>query len=204
MLKVAMLLPEGANVSPEVVFIDDHNDISREIGDVPFDCVYLDLGQGDERTKFCGFVRDEFLYDGSEYNYLATNLFKQRINGPCLVAWVLNADNEDDGNIYDLPDRITEILSTHLVAGTAQAYNQSVVLAYVTELSVQFGFWTEAEAEVVLTRMAKASLTGVEDENAVERFNSMLDWAHDHEEVSALIGFFIEALSEGDNTEGGE
>lgn len=203
MLKVAMLLPEGANVSPEVVFVDDHNDISREIGDVPFDCVYMDLGEGAERAKFCGFVRDEFLFDGSKYNYLATNLFKREILGPCLVAWVLNAEHEDDGHIYDLPDRITEILSTHLVAGTAEAYNTSVILGYVTELSVKYGYWTEEQATEVVTRMHRASVEGEPDEDAIAQFNAMMDWAGEHNEVAPLIGFMLEAMND-DDTEGGE
>jgi hypothetical protein len=51
-----------------------------------FDVVVESMGRPED-TQFVGFVRDEFLFDGSEYNYLATALFKRDIHGGCVVLW---------------------------------------------------------------------------------------------------------------------
>jgi hypothetical protein len=146
MIKVGMFLPAGTGVEPEPCFVDNHEDISRELGGGMFDVVVTSMGQ-DSGTQFVGFVRDEFLFDGSEYNYLATALFKRDIRGGCVVMWGVDDTGIIDGEIYDLPEAAYEFLRHDLLEFVSETYNQSVMSTLLVDVGVACGLVSEEWAE---------------------------------------------------------
>lgn len=148
MIKVGMFLPAGVGVEPEPCFVDNHEDISRELGGGMFDVVVTTMGR-DSGTQFVGFVRDEFMFDGSEYNYLATALFKRDIRGGCVVMWGVDETGIIDGEIYDLPDGVCQFLREDLHSFVAESYNQSVMSALLVDVGVACGLVSEEWAETL-------------------------------------------------------
>jgi hypothetical protein len=163
MLKVGMYLPAGAGVEPEPCFVDNHEDISRELGGGMFDVVVESMGRPED-TQFVGFVRDEFMFDGSEYNYLATALFKRDIRGGCVVLWGVDDTGMIDGEIYDLPGHAYDFIREDLLQFVASSYDQSVMGALMIDTAVTEGALSEEWADALY-----ADMDNLQDPEAVRR-----------------------------------
>lgn len=156
-------LPAGVGVEPEPVFIDSENyeSIQQHVGGV-FDVIRMDVpAQNGETGVLLGYIHDESLILGMEYNYLATALFRRELHGGCVVLWGNNPNGAYDGDVYDLPAEVTEQITHKLVEYTAGVYNEAAVMELAFQYAVSQGVVTEEEYEVMLEAMAEANLMGV-------------------------------------------
>jgi hypothetical protein len=137
--------------------VEGHTDIQKLVGG-HFDCVSTNVGRED--VAFVGYVHDEGLLIGLEYNYLASALFGRDLVGDCVLLWGLSPDGEYDGDNYDMPSEMVDSITGELLEGVAIAYNTSVIVAAIIELAIDAGLTTKSEADVVISGLHDASVSG--------------------------------------------
>jgi len=162
-IKTAVLLPAGTQVSPEEILIDDYKNIQQVIGGA-FDCVrYVGEDMDGKDIVLAGYVHDEGLLIGMEMNYLATMLFSQIIVGPCVVTYALSPNGEYDGDDYDMPEELVNFMKGDLLSATAVTYNEAALMAYATGKMVEEGILTQEDMDLVSDQLG-ALQTGEADE----------------------------------------
>lgn len=167
-------LPSGTNVSPQETFVSDTESISELVGGT-FDVIYTTCGNI-PNLLFVGFVNDEGAINGSEYNYLATNLFKREVYGDVVIVWGLNADNKADGDIYDIPSDVLETLTENLEESTSVAYNLAAGMAGMCNYAIDNGIANEEEVMYHTLKInVDAQNGGAKESESRQFFLSMLD-----------------------------
>jgi hypothetical protein len=155
-----LFLPSGTCVAPEPILVDGYKDIQKLVGG-NFDCVSTNVGRDD--VSFEGYVHDEGLLIGLEYNYLASALFGRDLVGDCVLLWGLSPDGERDGENYDMPTEMVESIETELLEGVAIAYNASVVVSAIMELAIHAGLVSKSEASRIIHELHEASVNGTDN-----------------------------------------
>jgi len=155
-----LFLPSGTCVEPQHILVDGYKDIQKYVGG-NFDCVSTDVGRDD--VSFEGYVNDEGLLIGLEYNYLASALFGRDLVGDCVLLWGLSPDGERDGDNYDMPAEMVESITTELLEGVAVAYNTSVVVSAIMELAIHSGMTTKSEADRVIHNLHETAVNGTDN-----------------------------------------
>jgi hypothetical protein len=155
-----LFLPSGACVEPQHILVDGYKDIQKYVGG-NFDCVSTNVGRDD--VSFEGYVHDEGLLIGLEYNYLASALFGRDLVGDCVLLWGLSPDGERDGDNYDMPAEMVESITTELLEGVSIAYNASVVVSAIMELAIHSGMTTKSEASRIIHDLHEASVNGTDN-----------------------------------------
>lgn len=169
-IKVGMFLPKGSNVEPEPFFFQNYEDLQSAVGGA-FDVVRTDLGRKD--VALLGYVNDNGLLTGEEYNYLATALFKQNLVGNVVVTWGLSPNGEYDGDDYDIPEAMVEFIQGELVHSTAEAYNLSVMSSLACQMAVACGIRTEDDIMDIVRGMSSADRD--EANSWAKKLNEMLE-----------------------------
>ena len=155
-----LFLPSGACVAPEPILVDGYKDIQKLVGG-NFDCVSTNVGRDD--VSFEGYVHDEGLLIGLEYNYLASALFGRDLVGDCVLLWGLSPNGVRDGDNYDMPTEMVESIQVELLEGVAVAYNTSVVVSAIMELAIHAGMTTKSEASAIIHELHEASVNGTDN-----------------------------------------
>lgn len=150
-----LFLPSGSCVEPQHVLVDGHTDIQQLVGG-HFDAVTTDVGRED--VSFVGYVHDEGLLIGLEYNYLASALFGRDLVGDCVLLWGLNSEGNYDGDNHDMPTEMVESITGELLEGVAIAFNTSVIVGAIVELAIHAGLTTKREADMVISGLHDASV----------------------------------------------
>jgi len=166
-----LLLPSGACVEPQHILVDGHKDIQNLVGG-HFDCVSTDVGRED--VSFVGYVHDEGLLIGLEYNYLASALFGRDLVGDCVLVWGLSPNGEYDGESYDIPTEMVDSITCELLEGVSIAYNTSVVVSAIVELAIHNGLVTKSEANDVIHNLHDASVNGTDNEEPEARLIAIM------------------------------
>ncbi len=167
-ITVGLFLPSGVNVEPEPIFVEDYKSIQSAVGGT-FDAITTNCGM--EEMLFVGYVNDEFLINGMEMNYLATNLFKREIHGNCVVVWGLSEDGEYDGDNHDIPEGVYGVLVDGLTEGTASAYNLAVSMATICDFAIQHNISDEETLDRATFTMYDCSTNG---DRSSERYNNAM------------------------------
>ena len=167
-ITVGLFLPSGVNVEPEPIFVEDYKSIQSAVGG-NFDAITTNCGM--EEMLFVGYVNDEFLINGMEMNYLATNLFKREIHGNCVVVWGLAQNGEYDGENYDIPEEFYEALVSGLTEGTAGAYNLAVSMATICDFAIQHNICDVDTLDRATFTMYDCSVNG---DRSSERYNNAI------------------------------
>jgi hypothetical protein len=155
-----LFLPSGTCVAPEPILVDGYKDIQKLVGG-NFDCVSTNVGRDD--VSFEGYVHDEGLLIGLEYNYLASALFGRDLVGDCVLLWGLSPNGVRDGDNYDMPTEMVESIQVELLEGVAVAYNTSVVVSAIMELAIHAGMTTKSEASAIIHELHEASVNGTDN-----------------------------------------
>jgi hypothetical protein len=173
-----MFLPSGADVKPQPMFVTDHTGINQAVGG-HFDVVTTDMDQED--VSIVGYVNDEGIILGLEFNYLASALFKRELFGDCVVVWGLNKDGVYDGENHDLPSVVAEFLVEDLVQVTANAYNGALSIALACDYAIRHGYMTELQVAMLASRCAEETAQGQKG-SAMQELEVLMEWVVRHTE----------------------
>lgn len=168
-----LILPSGESVSPEEILVGDHTHITELVGGY-FDVVTTNCGD----TPNClllGFINDESAINGSEMNFLATNLFKKELFGTVVVVWGLDEDNIYDGDVHDIPTDVISVLMETLEKSTATAYNMAAGMAGICNYAVENGIADYDEVMEQTIKFHSDAVNGnVKQSEANEFFKNLL------------------------------
>lgn len=73
---------------------------------------YIDAVRGDD---FVGYVNDEGLLIGLDYNPVASSLFGRTLVGDVVIVGAFSADGEYDGADHNVPDHIVSIVQQYSI-----------------------------------------------------------------------------------------
>lgn len=192
MITNAVLLPAGACVTPEEILIESDSfvDAVQEIVGGVYDAVRYE----DDDMGFVGYVNDNFISEGLEYNYLATALFGQPLSGNVVVFWTLDENNEYTGEDYDVPEKFVQFINGEFLERVADCYNISVHMAIFFEMAVEQNVITLDDGEFVGRALASNADGTITDDDA-SRLNDILDtvntWGQSLDEL-ALMRYIVE------------
>lgn len=182
-------LPSGAAVFPQPILVDGYKDIQKLVGG-NFDCVSTNVGRDD--ISFEGYVHDEGLLIGLEYNYLASALFGRDLVGDCVLLWGLSPEGERDGENYDMPTEMVESIEVELVKGVALAYNTSVIIGAIMKLAIHSGLITKKESNTLIQDLHDASVEGIDMSDITGRLHAVMQKVADMPACSDDVREFIE------------
>ena len=183
-----LFLPSGTCVSPEPILVDGYKDIQKLVGG-NFDCVSTNVGRDD--VSFEGYVHDEGLLIGLEYNYLASALFGRDLVGDCVLLWGLSPNGERDGDNYDMPSEMVESIQVELLEGVAIAYNASVVVSAIMELAIHAGLVGKSEASTIVHDLHEASVNGTDNTEPEAQLIAVMQKVSDMPECPDDVREFI-------------
>lgn len=151
-------LPTGINVTPKPVVIpaDDWKKMAAMIGGgcQYIDCVRVGAYNTDTEESYVlvGYVDDDGFANGQEPNFLATVMFQRSefIVGDC---YVVNGNNpetgEYDGDVYDIPDAVTESALDELEMLTAKQYNWMVMMYASAQVAIDRGVLDKDDFDIL-------------------------------------------------------
>lgn len=149
----AVLLPQGVQVTPENVLIEQNkNENIQEIVDGYFECVRVSFGTEDQKILLTGFVNEDgALREECEMNFLASLLFQRELFGNCVVVSAINPETMDfDGESWDVPEWVYDMITTEVASRTAEAYNEARAIAFGLRFGPKYGLITEEMASKLM------------------------------------------------------
>lgn len=161
MLKAGILLPCGTGKFPDPVFYDDYKDIQSEIGGLFTTLEWEDDVEG-THVAITGFARDEITQDETNMNWFAAAMFNQPVFGDVLLAWHLSPNGEKDGDVYDLPDFVSQFVLTDFTEGVVNCYAEATIMSHLFVAAVNDGVIDDTDMRNVM-RYMEATSTGCED-----------------------------------------
>ena len=166
MITNAVLLPAGASVTPEEILLDTDNyaDAVAEIVGGLFEPVHIDTEDG----HIVGYVNENFIADGLEYNYLATALFGKALQGNVVVMW----SYPDEDETRDVPAEFVEFLNGPFLETVAESYNLSVGMAVLFETAIEAGTITIMEGAFV-GRALQENTDGTITDDDLDKLNNI-------------------------------
>jgi hypothetical protein len=174
MLKASVLLPAGNGKFPDPIFVNDYEDIQREVGGV-FTTVSMRGQVHDNDVNVIGFVPDDIVTaDETTMNWFASALFGQEVYGPCVVAWALSPNGEYDGDIYDMPDFLSEYIFGEFTEFVVRAYGQATSMTRMFQGAVTAGIITDDELESLMQYIEALTNDDTERYTDAEKVNFML------------------------------
>jgi hypothetical protein len=174
MLKASVLLPAGNGKFPDPIFVNDYEDIQREVGGV-FTTVSMRGQVHDNDVNVIGFVPDEIVTaDETTMNWFASALFGQEVYGPCVVAWALSPNGEYDGDIYDMPDFLSEYLFGEFTEFVIRAYGEATAMTRIFQGAVTAGVITDDELESLMGYVEALTNDDTERYTDAEKVDFML------------------------------
>lgn len=174
MLKASVLLPAGNGKFPDPIFVNDYEDIQREVGGV-FTTVSMRGQVHDNDVSVIGFVPDDIVTaDETTMNWFASALFGQEVYGPCVVAWALSPNGEYDGDIYDMPDFLSEYIFGEFTEFVVRAYGEATSMTRMFQGAVTAGVITDDELESLMEYIEALTNNDTERYTDAEKVNFML------------------------------
>lgn len=147
MLKASVLLPAGNGKYPDPILVDDYEDIQREVGGT-FTTVALTGSLKDSPINLIGFAPDSVPEPTeNDMNWYASALFGQQVWGPCVVAWGLSPNGNNDGDIYDMPDFVSEYIFGEFTQFVIRAYGEAHMMGNMFREAVAAGIITETDLD---------------------------------------------------------
>ena len=197
MITNAVLLPAGASVTPEEILLDTDNyaDAVAEIVGGLFEPVHIDTEDG----HIVGYVNENFIADGLEYNYLATALFGKALQGNVVVMW----SYPDEDETRDVPAEFVEFLNGPFLETVAESYNLSVGMAVLFETAIEAGTITIMEGAFVgraLHENAEGTITADDEEKLNEILDRVNEWGRSLDEL-AMMRYIVEKADEQNDSE---
>jgi hypothetical protein len=191
-LKASVLLPAGNGKFPDPIFVNDYEDIQREVGGL-FTTVSMRGQVHDNDINVIGFVPDEIVTaDETTMNWFASALFGQEVYGPCVVAWALSPNGEYDGDIYDMPDFLSEYIFGEFTQFVIRAYSEATALTRMFQGAVTAGVITEDQLESLMAYVEALTNDDTEHYTDAEKVNFMLL-------LNAVEGYMLrKSIEEGD------
>lgn len=201
MITNAVLLPTGASVTPEEILIDTDNyaDSVAEIVGGIFEPVHLDTPEG----HIVGYVNENFIADGLEYNYLATALFGKAMQGNVVVVWSQSESDYYMNEMRDVPAEFVEFLNGPFLETVAESYNISVGMAVLFEMAIEAGTITVMEGAFVgraLHENAEGTITADDEEKLNEILDRVNEWGKSLDEL-AMMRYIVEKADEQNDSE---
>lgn len=187
----------GENVVSEPCFVDDMDDIQRQVGGV-FDVVTTTMGVDDGKCVVVGYINDEGLVNGLPLNFLATALFQREIHGDVVVVWGLNGSGKYDGSKYDLPTGMMDFLLHDLVTATAEIYNDAQFTKLMVELAVHKGH-ISPETYIQYQRDMVSALRGEDRERIMEldaQLTAIVEWCNANVSEAEVAKFILGRIAE--------
>lgn len=175
MLKASVLFPAGNGSFPDPIFIDDYKDIQAAIGGEVFTTVSVETDADGQPISLVGFIPDD-IYERSEntINWYASALFGQELYGPCVVAWGLSPNGYRDGDIYDMPDGLSQYLFGAFTEKVLEAYTEATVMGAMFRGAVSAGVLSEEELDELMDFVEAMSDNDTSDYTDEERIEMML------------------------------
>lgn len=150
MLKASVLFPAGNGVFPDPIFIDDYKDIQSLVGGF-FTTVSLNTSADGEPISLVGYLPDDVRERNNRtINWFASALFGQELYGPCVVAWGLSPNGFNDGDIYDMPDGMSEWLFGKFTEKVLEAYAEANMMTVVLHQAMDAGVITQQELDSLM------------------------------------------------------
>jgi len=191
MLKASILLPAGNGKYPDPILVDDYEDIQREVGGT-FTTVAFDGALKESRINLIGFALD-FVPEPTEddVNWYASALFGQQVCGPCVVAWGLSPNGNNDGDIYDMPDFVSEYIFGEFTQFVISAWGQAHAMSNMFREAVASGIITETELDKLMDYVEALTNNDTDHYSDAEKVHFMLL-------LNAVEGFVLRrAIEEG-------
>lgn len=198
MLVNAIYFPTGAHVKPEEIIIDGYQSIQHYTEGV-FDAVRQDLPNG--KGTVVGYVNDEGLITGMDYNYLASALFQRNLFGPCVVTWGTSPNGEYDGDDYDMPEWFLSFVNGFFLSGVADAYNEAIAMTLIYGIAEDYNVITVDEHERLMDVLEAHTSGGCSPEDyawACGLMEEVNAWAEDNL-TEEMIAEFEAKLLEGND-----
>jgi hypothetical protein len=107
-------------------------------------------------------------------NWFASALFGQEVYGPCVVAWALSPNGEYDGDIYDMPDFLSEYIFGEFTEFVVRAYGQATSMTRMFQGAVTAGIITDDELESLMQYIEALTNDDTERYTDAEKVNFML------------------------------
>lgn len=101
-MKKAIIIEPSGTASTELLVGDIGNAIRQTVGGW-FDCVY--------REDFVGYVNDEGLINGEEFNPIASIVFGRYLAGRVVILGSMTENGECDGADYDAPPNAYNLIN---------------------------------------------------------------------------------------------
>jgi hypothetical protein len=144
-------LPAGTEVSPVPVLVPTL--VAKLAEMIGGGCQYVEAVNGGmlnldtgEADLLVGFIDEDGISNKQQINYLATVLFQREdyLLGDCYVVSTTNPDSgEYDGEAYDIPDELTNVMLRTLELETANQYNWLVMMYSATRVAMERGVLTQ-------------------------------------------------------------
>lgn len=192
MLKASVLLPAGNGKYPDPIFVNDYEDIQREVGGL-FTTLGIKGEINDREINLIGFAPDDVPNpDDQSINWYASAMFGTEVHGPCVVAWALSPNGEYDGDIYDMPDFVSEYIFGEFTQFVIRAYGEAGMMSNMFTEAVNAGIITPTDLERLMDYIEALTNGETEDYSDAEKVHFMLL-------LNAVEGFILRrAMEEGD------
>lgn len=193
-----MLLPCGSGVVPEPVLVNGLDSLNMMV-EGTIDAVTTTLGT-DGDAVIVGYINDEGLILGLEFNYIASALFGREIVGNCVIVWGLNSDGVYDGESYDLPSDIVDFINNQVMETVATGYGTASILGVFCNIAMELGI--ESEDDIMWRSeqlMLSAQIGNIDSEHDshIDFFINMIHKVLEHGET-------LEHDTDGEVTKWGE
>lgn len=194
MITNALILPAGAGVKPEEIFLDEvtmNDTICSIVG-----CDATNLGfytEGDDEVCFHGFVNRQPAYEELAYNYLATALLNRPVYGDAVITWALDDDGVTEDPV-DIPSPVVEYINGPFLSHVAETYNVSVAMSILFEMAIEHKVVTPADGRFI-SRVLPLATSGEAGPDDVDRLNDIMErvnkWGETLDDL-ALMRFIVE------------